>query len=131
MGARHVDTPAGQPPAVFHQGWPELVYSPAFLVYEDNQWYATLTRFNITGAGVSPAQAWREMDELAEDYFALCAAEGLPFNEVVRPMPRHRRLGLYARYFVGSLLRPFFREHRPREHEFVRIADLNGQQAAF
>lgn len=129
MGTGQVDTSVQARESRGPDGWPELIYTPVFLLYEHGQWYAIATRFNIVAVGSSVTVAWNEMQELTCEYFRICAQDGLSFAQVIRPMRWHRRAALYLRWWAGSILPPLFRDRRPREHELVVAPSLNGQHA--
>jgi hypothetical protein len=74
--------------------WPELIVSRAHVRREDNHFVAILERFSIIGMGDTPGAAWQNMDELATAYLELCEMEGMPFAEVIRPLPVWQQLRL-------------------------------------
>jgi hypothetical protein len=64
---------------------------------EDDVWEFVLPHYAIVGRGDSFRSASKQASELLDDYFRLCAADGLTFAEVGRPMSR----GWWARE-IGS-----------------------------
>lgn len=95
--------------------WPELISSVAFVHYEDGHYVAILDRFSVMGIGENPAEAWKQMDEHAKSYFALCEDEGLPFAQVVRPLATRDRIRLRAVAILDVLKHKIGGDGRPHE----------------
>ena len=54
---------------------------------DDEVWEAMLPHYSIVGRGRTLGEAAEQALELAEDYFRMCVADGLTFDQSRRPMP--------------------------------------------
>lgn len=66
---------------------------------QDDVWEAILPHYSIVGRGRTLGEASEQAIELAEDYFRMCAADGLSFADARRSMPA----GWFARELAGAL----------------------------
>jgi hypothetical protein len=87
---------------------------------EEGLYEVVLPEYTIVGRGETFQAAISEAVELLEDYFQLCAAEGLLFADARRPISGAWYGRLAARTLIGSLARRVQRRgsRRPRVFRF-------------
>jgi hypothetical protein len=104
-------------------GWlPEAAVIFAFVCEpEDGEnWEVLLAEYTIAGRGESFHEALDEAFELLEDYWRMCASEGLSFDEARRPIRRTWFAGLLARAAAGAT-RDRLRDHARRRPRLLRL----------
>lgn len=72
---------------------------------EDDQWFALLLEFDITGAGTTRADAVRQSFELLTPYLQAHFEDGSTFDDALRPIPRRLRLQIGFESALARTLR--------------------------
>jgi len=84
-------------------------------------WEVTLPEWSIVGRGQSFEEASRQAGELLDDYFRMCAAEGVSYQESRRSMPASWYAQAVAEAVTYALLR---RVRRTSERARTRMRVL-------
>jgi hypothetical protein len=72
---------------------------------ENDQWFALLMDFDITGCGESPRAAVRDVFGLLHVYLIDYFREGVSFSDTLRPIPAGLRFRIRVESVIGSALR--------------------------
>jgi len=72
---------------------------------EDEQWFALLLEFDITGCGATPGDAVAQSFELLMPYLQAYFEEGVDFEDALRPVPRALRSRIVIESMIGRALR--------------------------
>jgi hypothetical protein len=88
--------PAGHEnrPAEGYLGWLPNWYTPGFIGYRHNQWYAVSTEFCVIGMGQSPQEAHADLIVLLDSYLRSFHEHGQPFSAAQRPIGTLAKLRL-------------------------------------
>lgn len=79
--------------------------------YENDQWFALLTQFDITGAGDTTADAVRDALDLLFAYLRAFHAEGAPFSDALRPIPARLSARIAVESQFQRLARQLLKQH--------------------
>jgi predicted RNase H-like HicB family nuclease len=74
--------------------WPERIKISIWLVYENDQWSALASEFDVVGVGATEEAALENLDETLGAYLASYIAEGAPYKAALRPIPWRERARL-------------------------------------
>lgn len=74
-----------------------------FIGRQAGKWHAISLDFTIVGQGDTPYEAFERMEELLDDYFLVCARDGISPESASRPIPLGWRVRLYSRVLLGRL----------------------------
>lgn len=72
---------------------------------DDEVWEFAFPEYAIVGRGQTQRHAIRQALELLDDYFRLCAAEGIRFEDARRPMPTGWLVREYGALAVDQMMR--------------------------
>lgn len=77
-----------------HEGWPDQFKVSIWFVREGGQWNALVSEFNVAGMGQSKTEAEANVRDNLNAYLMSFAAEGAPFKDAYRRIPRKESLRL-------------------------------------
>src|ERR671931_1691768 len=86
------------------EGWPAQVITRAWVGRENDYWFALDADFDIVAQGDTSEAAKQQLWELVFEYLIDCARDGVPFDQVRRPVPLITRLRLDAEALVTRAL---------------------------
>jgi predicted RNase H-like HicB family nuclease len=99
--------------------WPDSIKISIWLVYEDDQWSALASEFDVVGMGATQEAALENLRETLSAYLQSFASEGAPFEAARRPIPLRERFRLRLSQFATVAVRrmPDGSQDRPRSVE--------------
>jgi hypothetical protein len=86
----------------------------------DEAWEVLLADYTIAGRGDSFHAALEESMELLEDYWRMCASEGLSFEQARRPIRPSWFASLLTRAVAGAI-RDRLRDHASRRPRLLKF----------
>jgi predicted RNase H-like HicB family nuclease len=95
--------------------WPEIIETRVWIGREDDYFFALCDEFDVIGQGPTPRAAFRQMVEMVDGYLHVCAAQGLSYHDVRRPLPLAKRTSFHAQALLSWLLRRVVQDYGVRE----------------
>lgn len=90
------------------EGWvPDdaVVFGVAHHLADDHVWEVTLPAYTLVGRGATLDEALNQASELLLDFFAICADDGLTFEESERRVPKRWLASILLNAGASSLSR--------------------------